>query len=178
MRHVIAVIGGCALAVMLVVIGGILKIRAGGVRSGAVFDLANDVVAIRPIAIPVLPAISIALLGGATAYVLLFWPFSAGLRPSVRACLLTGFGTAAVALTVWAYVIEGRTGDLAEQPGPGIAPWLEGWVQNAGQMSSLHLLIILSFVSLMYPVRTEDRSAMPRRSRADENTPTTTDGAG
>ncbi|WP_326551689.1 hypothetical protein [Micromonospora sp. NBC_01813] len=131
---------GAAVGALLVVVVGILSVQAVGLRSGAVLDLNNALVAITSPQVPYLQIFAIAVLSSAVVGSLVL-----GIRKLARPCgvaLVAGFGVSAAALISWSFAITPDIRVARDLPLGILAGW-EGWIQQGGINSAVHVALLL-----------------------------------
>lgn len=127
---------GALLSTLLVAVNGITAVQVIGQRSGAVFNLNNDVVAVNAIQVPVLT-----LLASAVISCVLVYGVTADLRAqptSFPFVSVISFIVVTCALVVGSFFLEG-----SKSTDSGILPGWRGWLEEGG--SSLATLTILVF---------------------------------
>lgn len=131
---------GALLSALLVAINGIAAVQSIGHRSGAVFNLNNDVVGVKTVQVPVL-----VLLASAVISCALFYAVTAGLRTqpsSLPVVSIISFIVATCALVAGSFFLE-RGRSTGSGIVVGVLPGWRGWLEEGG--SSLATLTILVF---------------------------------
>lgn len=146
LRGAISFAGGLAFSLIVVMTTGILTIQSIGVADGAIINLNNEVVAIANPRVPVLQFAAIAVLAVLAVYLVAFgtWRW----EKSTRVCLTLGFVVGLAVSTAWALM------SLSQNPAPGeyaIAPGWQGWIEQGGENSAVHIILLISIASIWLP---------------------------
>lgn len=136
-----------ALAIVSVICGavfvglaGVLTIRVIGAESGAVFDLNNVVVGVRPPHTAYLPMLALAVLAVVAAYVVIRG--TARLRRRDRLVVAVSFAFAVLGLVVWGSHggwLHGPEGQLAV----GVPEGWRGWLREGARSSGVHVVLVI-----------------------------------
>lgn len=132
-------LGGALLGLIYVALAGVLTVQVIGTESGAVFDLDNVVVAVRPPGPAYLPMFVLAVLGVVVAYVVTLG--TARLPRRERLVIAATFGLALLGLVVWG--VQGSWVHAVEgEPVLGVSEGWRGWLQEGARSSGTHVVLL------------------------------------
>lgn len=158
MKNVAWVLFGAMLSALFILLSGALGIRIIGLESGAVIDLSNAVIGVTSPRPPVLPMLSLATLSVLVTYVLTISSMRLSLHS--RRAFIGGFFLASTALIGWAFTLSSDR----KYHGPdviGIREGWQGWLEEAGNLSAVHVVVLLAVGSLMLQRGVQNRALEP-----------------
>lgn len=133
------VVAGASGGALFIALTGILAIRVIGAESGAVFDLSNVVVGVRPPGPAYLPMLALAVLGVVVAYVVTFG--TARLPRRERLVVAATFGLALLGLVAWG--VQGSWVHAVDgEPVLGVSEGWRGWIQEGARSSGTHVVLL------------------------------------
>lgn len=142
MRNVAWAAAGLVLGAVLVLAVGVLGVQAIGQESGAVLDLANEVVGVTEPQVPWGPALGTALLGALAALALTAG--AARLPGATGRDLVAGFTLSTVVLVFWAFQLDADR--VADAIDPGVLRGWSGWLVEGGTSAAVHVVVLVCVV--------------------------------
>ena len=162
MRAAVSVLWGGIVGALLVVVSGMLSIRASGLLNGGVYEISNDLIVVQPPVLPILTFLGIVLCAAVALLCVEFLSSRIGfLSPAASriGCLVVLTG-----LIGWSAFITHEVYIEAAVREPPRA-WLEGWVQYGGMESSVHLVGVLLLLTTVTGGLWARRRRTPRVNR-------------
>ena len=147
MRTTVWGLYGVLLGIGYVSLAGILTVQVIGAESGAVFDLNNVVVGVRPPRGAYLPMLALAVLGVAVAFVV---TLGTGRLPRRdRLVVAASFGLVLMCLVGWG--VQGSwLHALDGQAVLGVTEGWRGWLQEGARSSGTHVVLLAVLGWLWY----------------------------
>lgn len=158
MKSFLLSILGVVAGVFYIAFAGLLEIQAIGLKQGAIYDISNRIVSVRPPSFPFFPYFSNALLGALVFYVIFIRFRNSPLRQQIF--LKASFAASTLGLIIPVGMTFWER--LREADVPQIRFGFFGWLQVGSSVTAVHLLAVLALLSIFWSaLHRRDKSSNP-----------------